>query len=188
MPFLAPNEEVRWTGYPAKGLLLRGADFFLIPFSIVWAGFIIIWNAILWLALATGLSRGPPWGAEWGLATLAVLLIVGLIFLGIGYHALIGRFVSDAEDRARTLYAITNYRAILAQGPKLREVRGYELTLGAQISVKEHARGSGSITFGQRDHWFALTRAHSVPEFKFERITRVRDVAHLINEIRSADR
>jgi hypothetical protein len=196
-PFLQHDESVRWTGHPPSGLLLRGYDFFYIPFSIVWAGFVVFWNVALWLALATAFSRAQPQeealaqpeGAVWGLVVLAVFLIVGLVFLGFGYQILIGRFVSDAEDRARTLYAVTNYRAIIAKGRKLREVRGYELRMGTQISVKEHSKGSGSITFGQPDSWFgAASESLSVPEFKFERIAQVRDVAQLIDEIRSADR
>jgi hypothetical protein len=196
-PFLQHDESVRWTGQPPSGLLLRGYDFFYIPFSIVWAGFAVFWNVVLWLALAIGFSRAQPHeaplaqpeAAVWGLVVLAVFLIMGLVFLGFSYQILIGRFLSDAEDRARTLYAITNYRAIIAKGRKLREVRGYELRMGTQISVKERSRGSGSITFGQPDSWFgAPSEALSVPEFKFERIAQIRDVAQLISEIRSADR
>ena len=185
--FLAAGEAVRWSGAPPKGLLFRGSDAVAIPISILWAGFMIFWNASLWLALAIGLSRGAPsaWDAGMGLATLALFPIVGLVFLGFAYHALIGPFISDAQDRARTFYVVTNYRAIIAKrrGRTLREIRGYELTMGGEISVKDRSRGTGSITFGQSDPWFGPAQQH-LTEFVFDRIPNVREVARVVEEAR----
>jgi hypothetical protein len=182
-PFLDTDERVRWSGAPWGGIMFRGSDFFFVPFSIFWTGFIVFWNVALWVAL--GLSR---WDAAVNVATVIMFLIVGLVFLGFGYQFLIGRFVSDARERAKTLYALTDRRAIIAKGKRLNEIRGYELTRGAQISVSERRDGSGSITFGQPDPWFGQQSAfwHYVPEFKFERIAQVRDVVRLVDEIREA--
>lgn len=188
-PFLGQDEHVRWSGAPPKGIMFRGFDLFFIPFSMVWAGFVIFWNVSLWLALLRGFSKGAPWDILTALGSLALFLFVGLVFLGFGYQILIGRFISDMQDRAGTLYAITNHRAIIAKGHKLGEVRGYELALGAQISVTEGRGGSGSITLGQPDPWYSAQNTPvSVSEFKFERIAHVREAARLIDEVRGKSR
>lgn len=181
-PFLDHDEKVRWSGQPPDGVIFRGYDFFVIPFSVLWGGFALFWNIAVWLVvLAAALQsgwRGVP-------ATVWVFPIFGVPFLVAGYYFAIGRFQSDALDRKKTLYALTNRRAIIAKGPTVREVRGYEFTRGALISISERGDGSGSITFGQRDRWFAPagTTWHHIPEFKFERIAQVREVVRLIDEI-----
>lgn len=192
-PFLDAGEIVRWSGAPPEGLLFRASDVVAIPFSLLWGGFAIFWNVALWFALIVGLSKGGSpsvWEAVWGLASLGVILFFGFVFLGLAYYIMIGRFFTDAKERARTLYAITDRRAVIAQvrGRTLRDVRGYELTLGGEVGVRESARGTGSITFGQPDSWFGSSHQQHLAEFTFERIRNVRDVARIVEEIRTKAR
>jgi len=200
--YLAKDEKVLWSGAPPGGILFRASDLFLIPFTLVWAGFVIFWNAALWLSLAKALlgsaavttlmrfasTDAPPSSGDMivAFAAVALFLSVGLIFLVFGYYVTIGRFISDARRRARTLYAVTNYRALIVESGRrrLKQVRGYELTLGGEISVAQGWRESGSITFGQPDAWFGTTQQQHLEAFVFERIPQVRDVMRVVETAR----
>ena len=42
---LARNEKLLWSGQPRGGIKFRAADALMIPFSLMWGGFAVFWEA-----------------------------------------------------------------------------------------------------------------------------------------------
>src|SRR3569832_1608835 len=134
-PYLAAKERLVWTGRPAQGVRLSVADGLLIPFSLVWGGFAIFWDVMVWVAV--------PVQAE----NAGMFKLIGLPFLVVGLYLLVGRFLLDAWARSRTVYGLTGQRAIV-----VRRIWGEQLLtapLDHSIQIKRRGQG-GDIAFGYR--------------------------------------
>ena len=57
-PYLLPNERLLWVGRPDPEVLFTPIDAFLVPFSIMWGGFAVFWEA------GVISSGGPPRPAD----------------------------------------------------------------------------------------------------------------------------
>jgi hypothetical protein len=93
------EERLLWSGMPRQGLVLHSSDIFLIPFSLLWAGFAFFWEAMV-------ISSPPPGGGLFAL----IPALFGLPFVIVGIYILFGRFWVDARNRARTYYGVSHLR------------------------------------------------------------------------------
>ena len=140
---LARGERIVWTGQPDPNRYLSRADIFLIPFSLLWGGF-----ALYWEASVLGLTGGRPAGA--------VFVVFGIPFVVLALYFMVGRFFYQAWVKRNTYYALTTRRALI-----LRQLRGRSLDaiqLGAVPSIGMSARadGSGTVTFGPTNVFDAI--------------------------------
>ena len=119
-PSLDSGESLIWSGVPKQGLLLRGSDAFLIPFSILWGGFAIFWEV-------TVLTQGAP----------LFFAAFGIPFVLIGLHFMVGRFFVDSRARANTFYGLTDRRVIIVSGLFSRSTNSLPLRTLHDVSVRE---------------------------------------------------
>lgn len=133
--YLLSGERVLWSGQPKQGLALSAKDTFLIPFSLMWGGFAIFWNAMVWLApFSNGSGSDPGW----------FLKLWGLPFLVIGLYLIIGRFVHDARIRKKLFYAVTEQRVLVLRGSKITSL---DIRRLPRLELSEQRDGTGTLAF-----------------------------------------
>jgi hypothetical protein len=171
---LAPNEQLLWIGQPRGGIVLRASDAVMIPFSLMWGGFAIFWEASVLTADAPFLFK-----------------LWGIPFVVFGLYLIFGRFVVEAKQRSKTYYGVTNERVIVVSGLFSRNVKSLDLRTLNEISLDEKSDGSGTITFGSPPptyQWLGSTRLpgwaqQSVPAFEM-----IQNAKSVYETIRSAQR
>lgn len=128
---LGPDETIVWSGTPRQGLMLRSGDFFRIPFSLMWCGFAVFWEASVF---RTG---APLFFRLWGVP-----------FVLVGLHMVFGRFFVDAWTRSKTRYGVTNSRVLIVMEGSGKKVISLDRRNLDEITLDDHGDGSGTITFG----------------------------------------
>lgn len=133
---LGPSERLHWFGQPRQGIMLRSSDALLIPFSLMWGGFAIFWEASVLL------TNAPKFFALWGIP-----------FVIIGLYMIVGRFWTDARQRANAFYGVTNERVLIVSGLFSQQTKSLNLETLADLSISEKSDGVGTITFGSVPFW-----------------------------------
>jgi len=128
---LSGGESLLWSGRPRQGVLLRGSDGFMIPFSLLWGGFAIFWEYSAYT------SGAPPF-----------FLLFGGVFVIVGIYFIFGRFVVDSMTRKATYYGVTNDRVLILSEFPRRKLKSLNLRTLSDITFSNRSDGSGSITFG----------------------------------------
>jgi hypothetical protein len=128
---LDSGERLIWTGAPKQGLVLRSSDTLMIPFSLLWGGFAMVWE---FGALRSG-------GLLFGLW--------GIPFVLIGLYMIVGRFFADARIRANTAYGLTDRRVIIISGLFSPTSQSLPLRTLAEVSLRQTGDRSGTILLGR---------------------------------------
>lgn len=143
---LDPSERLLWSGQPRSGIRFRVQDAFIIPFSILWCGFAIFWEA------SVILTDAPFFFKLWGLP-----------FVLFGLYFVFGRFIVDARIRGRTFYGVTDERILIVSGLFAQETKSLQLRTLTDVSLTQRSDGSGTITFGPTHYMSAFFPAGSWP-------------------------
>lgn len=136
---LDPGEQVVWSGQPRQGVIVRGSDVFLIPFSFLWCGF-----AVFWL-ISVIRAEAPIFFILWGVP-----------FVLIGIYFVIGRFIVEARQRASTSYALTTERVLIVSGFLSKKVKSLNLKTLNDLSLTENGNGYGTVIFGAQNPMGAM--------------------------------
>ena len=167
---LLPDERIAWEGRPYAGLILRQIEFFLVPFSLLWGGFAVYWNASVWAADADMSFK-----------------FFGLPFLIAGLYFTIGRFLVDISLRKQMTYFVTNRRVLIKKRSGGSGIKSLDIKRLPALELDERSDGSGTIRFGASGSLFTGGNFGIwQPTFdqtpQFIRISNVRSVYELIQK------
>jgi hypothetical protein len=128
---LLPGERIVWDGRPLRHRVFRRTDVLLVPFSLLWCGFVVF-------GVRGVLSSGAPFFlALWVAAFLLIVLYV-----------VAGRFVVRVVSSRRTRYTITDRRVLVYSGWSGGRLRTAYLNSLPPPVITEEPDGSGSLAFG----------------------------------------
>src|SRR5512135_2302761 len=111
-PELAPGEKLLWSGKPKRGFMFHPASLFLVVmiifvFALV-GGLILVNNTLHFVKVIEHLTSGAS-------AKVTFIYLTSGFFILIGLVALWG-FVFYPLERRKTVYALTDRRAIIFSG------------------------------------------------------------------------
>jgi hypothetical protein len=169
-PWLLAGERLLWAGRPKRGLILRWADLYVVPLSLLWGGLMLVeWGRLL---------EDPAF------SDAVVAVPVALLTL----YLVPGRFLIDAFLRARIHYAVTSRRILILRGGPFASLSSVELDYLPMLDLKERA-ARGTIVFDpgeERSTWRGEGLGHLIPalrkETRFYRIEQPRLVYDLIQK------
>ncbi len=169
-PELFPGERIAWQGQPYPGLIFRPMEVFLIPFSLVWGGFALFWNASVWTTDADLSFK-----------------LFGLPFLLVGLYVTVGRFLIDTNIRKKMTYFVTNKRILIEKRGGMMKTKSMDISRIPALELDERSDGFGTIRFASSGGWFSgsnfgIWQPTFDPTPQFIRIADVRSVYQLIQK------
>jgi hypothetical protein len=147
-PELMSGETLQWAAMPNAGVVLHSEDWGLIPFSLLWGGFTIFWEAgvLGYWGNTAKKNSAPTFFALWGLA-----------FVLAGQYFIWGRFLRDAWLKRKTYYGVTNRRVLIVQEAWKRKIRSCYLEAIPEIA--REGETTGTLWLGQKLSMFASRRS-----------------------------
>jgi hypothetical protein len=147
-PELVSGESIVWTGQPKTGVIFHKEDAFLVPFSLLWGGFAVFWEAGVSGLWGSGSKGAWSFGILWGIP-----------FVLIGQYLIWGRFFYAAWLKRRTHYAVTNRRVIVVQNGWKRQMASAYIDALPTITKQGGSNGIGTLSFAQAQPMWSNNRA-----------------------------
>ena len=161
------NEHILWLAQPMAGRFARGT-LPLVAFGVFWMGF-VIWFTISWYSHGGDKSIG------------SILFDVPFFVVGIGMLCSPLWAIWKAK---RTVYVITDQRAIVFEGGLSTKVRTFKPDHFANIERRQRRDGSGDIVFEHRA--VQGGEGQSAWPVGFLAIANVKEVEDLLREVAQA--
>jgi hypothetical protein len=169
---LQPGERIRWVGQPVPRLITAdslGSVLFAIP----WTSF-----AIFWMWSASGYRLPDP---KEGLQPQHLFALFGVPFVLIGFVMLSSPILVWQSAR-KTVYLVTDKRAISFQGGKSTTIRAYLPEQLKDIYRKERADGTGDVIISIR-RWKDSDGDCRIEEMGFLGIRSPREVEKVLRQL-----
>lgn len=163
-----PGEQVFRMDMPVPRAFTRGSTAALL-FGIPWTAF-----SVFWICAASGfrmpdISRGP----------FVLFPLFGVPFFLIGL-AMLSAPLWEYRRAKKTVYVITDRRAILFAGGRSTTVRSFRPESLRELYRKDRSDGTGDVVFCRRESYDRRNRPQS-EEIGFLRVRNPRDVERLLN-------
>ena len=141
---LEGGEQLLWYGQPVPSQSFRAGLPFLF-FSIPWTAFAIFWVMGAAQPILGALAKGET---DWEkLIPMALFPLFGVPFIGIGL-SLFRKPWTLAREAARTVYVLTNNRALILKETGKYRFEAFPLAkLRGNIHLRERRSGMGDIVF-----------------------------------------
>ena len=136
------GESLLWAGRPNASVVFHKEDWFAIPFSLLWGGFAIFWEAGVLGLLGNFNHKGgtsPIFFQLWGIP-----------FVVIGQYIIWGRFLFDAWSKGRTFYGVTNRRVVVVQNLWNRRFAAAYINTLPTIYKETGSSSIGTLRFNAR--------------------------------------
>lgn len=177
---LSGNEKLLWSGKPRQGIVFRSFDIFMVPFSLIWAGFAVFWEIMVLIQIPGEAGTIGIFFAFWGVP-----------FVLAGLYILFGRFIIDSKRRKHTFYGVSDERIITVSGIFSRKVESVNLKTLSNLSLKEKTDKSGTISFGQGNPYPWWFNGYALPGMyktgqEFEMIEDARKVYEIIRKAQTS--
>jgi hypothetical protein len=165
---LVGDERLLWVGRPDPKKRFAQSDLYMVPFSLMWGGFAIFWETTVIL------SGAPLFFMLWGIP-----------FVFGGLYMIAGRFFYKGWLRRRTLYAVTDRRALrLVRRRSGDSVDAVFLDAVPAVHRELRPDGRGSVIFGPLSSSPRASSNEDGGPLAFEDIPNASYVAELISDLR----
>ena len=136
---LSSGEALLWAGKPNGRVIFHRSDLTMVPFSLLWGGFFIFWEAgVSGHGFMAGKHQDPSF----------FMMLWGVPFVIIGQYLIWGRFLYAAWKKTRILYALTNERLFVFVRPPQQKIISLYLRSVPGIEKELRADGIGTLKFG----------------------------------------
>lgn len=181
MPYLNPHEKIVWTAKAGQGLIFRPMDIFYSCIGIIG---LIVCSILFYGIFQSFDSLSFPENIFTGMFVL--------IFLGIDFYVLIGRYFADIMRRSKVVYAISDNRIFIRSGIFSKDIDIIEIHKLETLHLKQGSQNIGTILLSRppKKHWYH--KRNNFPEMagydgilKFEKIEKVHEVYKLLNQLQA---
>jgi hypothetical protein len=181
---LSSGESFAWAGQPSRKVVFHPQDWFVIPFSLMWGGFAIFWEASVLGFFGAVHTKGVN-------PVSGFMALFGSPFVLIGQYLIWGRFLYASWKKGRIFYAVTNKRVLVVnRAPFHRVVAAFLQQLPA-VEKSVRADGIGTITFGlvpmmygRRSNQASLDGGLSSPIPTFVDVEDAEGVYRIVSDLR----
>jgi hypothetical protein len=143
---LESQERIVWSGRPRQGLVFRALDSIMVPLT--W-----MWGVVVFVGEFLAITRGAP----------LCFVLMGIPFVLMGLYVTVGRFITDAKERERTYYALTDKRIIIVTGLFARKVSTIDFKSLPELNIIFHTGGRGTILFGSSQDYRLWSTSYAWP-------------------------
>jgi hypothetical protein len=138
---LLKGETILWKGRPNPNVLFTSSDIFLVPFSLLWGGFAIFWEASV-LGIGVLSRKSAP------SAIIIPFALFGIPFVVAGIYFIFGRFIYKKKKKLKTIYAVTNKRILAITNMFRKNIQVEYIDRIPTINISERSDRNGTIKFG----------------------------------------